>query len=464
MTEMARHVGGIVEVDPNYIAELRDRLHGLVVMPGTAGYDEPRTVWNAAVDKYPAMIVRCADASDVVATVNFARRWDILVSVRCGGHSIAGKSVAEHGLMIDLTPMSDVRVDPENMTAVVGGGATLGKLDHETQPFGLATTAGVVTHTGVGGLTLGGGVGRLARKFGLACDNLISVDVVTAEGEQLTASEDDNADLFWALRGGGGNFGIATAFTFQLHEIGTQVVFASATHSIEHAKEALRFLRDFAPAAPREVTSGAAFATADDGSAVVVLSACHIAPLDKAEHVLAPLVEFGSPIAANLERRSYLAVQSDADAKFPYGQNYYWKTHFISELPDAAIDTLIESYATVPGSKSMIIFQQYGGAVRDIAPAETAFVNRDTEFDFIPAAIWQDENEAAALIDWVRSTWAAMKPFSNGGEYINNLGEEDSGRLEAALGANQSRLVEIKTKYDPSNFFCLNANIKPRSL
>lgn len=461
MTEMARYIGGVIGIEPNHIEELRERLQGAIVMPSDAGYDEARTVWNAAADKHPAMIVRCAGASDVAAVVRFARRWDILVSVRCGGHSIAGKAVAENGLMIDLTPMSEVRVDPERKNAVVGGGATLGRLDRETQAFGLATTAGVVTHTGVGGLTLGGGVGRLSRKFGLACDNLMSVDIVTADGEQLTASEDDNPDLFWALRGGGGNFGIATAFSFRLHDIGTEVLFALATHPIEDAKEALRFFRDFAPTAPREVTSGAAFATTDDGSAVVVLSACHIAPLDDADHVLAPLVEFGSPVATSLERRPYLAVQSDADSKFPYGQNYYWKTHFISELPDAAIDTLIERYTTVPGSKSMIVFQQFGGAVRDVGPTETAFVNRDTEFDFIPAAIWQDESEAPALIDWARGTWAAMKPFSNGGEYINNLGEEDSGRLEAALGANHSRLVEVKTKYDPNNFFRLNANIKP---
>jgi hypothetical protein len=355
--------------------------------------------------------------------------------------------------------MCDVRVDPENQTAVVGGGAALGDLDRATQAFGLATTSGVVTHTGVGGLTLGGGVGRLARKFGLACDNLLSVDLVTADGDQLTVSEDDNADLFWALRGGGGNFGIATAFTFRLHEIGTEVLYAAATHRIDDAKDALRFLLDFAPAAPREVTSQAVFATMEDGSAVVTIGACHIAPLDNAEAVLAPLVRFGSPVATRLEKRPYLDVQSDADLRFPYGQNYYWKTHLIKELPDAALDKLIERYAAVPNSKSMIVFQQFGGAVRDIGAAETAFVNRDAEFDFIPAAVWHDESEAPALIDWVRGTWAEMKPFSSG-VYLNSLGGEDD-RLSEAVGANEIRLREIKARYDPTNFFRLNANIKP---
>ncbi len=459
MTVVSRYIGGVVELAPGHVEELRTQLRGELVLPGDAHYDKARTVWNAAIDKRPAMIARCADASDVVEAVKFARRQDILVSVRCGGHNIAGKAVAENGLMIDLTPMCDVRVDPENKTAVVGGGAALGDLDRATQAFGLATTSGVVTHTGVGGLTLGGGVGRLARKFGLACDNLLSVDLVTADGDQLTVSEDDNADLFWALRGGGGNFGIATAFTFRLHEIGTEVLYAAATHRIDDAKGALRFLLDFAPAAPREVTSQAVFATMEDGSAVVTIGACHIAPLDNAEAVLAPLVRFGSPVATRLEKRPYLDVQSDADLRFPYGQNYYWKTHLLKELPDAAIDKLIERYAAVPNSKSMIVFQQFGGAVRDIGAAETAFVNRDAEFDFIPAAVWHDESEAPALIDWVRGTWAEMKPFSSG-VYLNSLGDEDD-RLSEAVGANEVRLREIKARYDPTNFFRLNANIKP---
>jgi FAD/FMN-containing dehydrogenase len=460
MATISRYTGGVIELTSDRVKDLRARLQGEVLLPDDSDYDTARTVWNAAVDKRPALIARCTDATDVAEAVKFARRHDILVSVRCGGHNIAGKAIAENGLMIDLTPICEVQVEPENKTAVVGGGAALGDLDRATQEYGLATTAGVVTHTGVGGLTLGGGVGRLARKFGLSCDNLISIDLVTADGEQLTASEDNNADLFWALRGGGGNFGIATAFKFRLHEIGTDVLFAAATHRLDDAKDALRFLMDFAPSAPREVTSQALFATMEDGSAVVAIGACHIAPLDNAEAVLAPLVQFGSPVATRLEKRPYLDVQSDADQRFPYGQNYYWKTHLIKELPDAAIEALVARYRSVPNSKTMIVLQQFGGAVRDIGEADTAFVNRDAEFDFIPAAVWHDGDEPEVLIDWVRGTWSAMRPYSRG-VYMNGLGGADDERQEEAFGANEIRLRQIKARYDPTNFFSLNANIVP---
>jgi FAD/FMN-containing dehydrogenase len=460
MATISRYTGGVIELTSDRVKDLRARLQGEVLLPDDSDYDTARTVWNAAVDKRPALIARCTDATDVAEAVKFARRHDILVSVRCGGHNIAGKAIAENGLMIDLTPICEVQVEPENKTAVVGGGAALGDLDRATQEYGLATTAGVVTHTGVGGLTLGGGVGRVARKLGLSCDNLISIDLVTADGEQLTASEDNNADLFWALRGGGGNFGIATAFKFRLHEIGTDVLFAAATHRLDDAKDALRFLMDFAPSAPREVTSQALFATMEDGSAVVAIGACHIAPLDNAEAVLAPLVQFGSPVATRLEKRPYLDVQSDADQRFPYGQNYYWKTHLIKELPDAAIEALVARYRSVPNSKTMIVLQQFGGAVRDIGEADTAFVNRDAEFDFIPAAVWHDGDEPEVLIDWVRGTWSAMRPYSRG-VYMNGLGGADDERQEEAFGANEIRLRQIKARYDPTNFFSLNANIVP---
>ena len=460
MATILRYSGGETGLAADAVQDLRQRLRGDVLLPGDAGYDEARTVWNAAVDNRPSLIARCADATDVAEAVKFARRHEVLVSVRCGGHNIAGKAVADRGMMIDLTPICDVQVDPVEKTAIVGGGAALGDLDRATQAFGLATTAGVVTHTGVGGLTLGGGVGRLARKYGLSCDNLISVDLVTADGEQLTANEDDFPDLFWALRGGGGNFGIATAFKFRLHEIGKTVLFAAATHRLENAKEAIRFLMDFAPAAPREVTSQALFATMDDGTAIVALGATHIAPLDDAETVLTPLVEFGSPIAVRMEERPYLDVQSDADQRFPYGQRYYWKSHLIKELPETAIDALVARFRAVPNTRSMIVFQQFGGAVRDVGKGDTAFVNRDAEFDFIPAAVWRDGDDPAPLVDWVRGTWHAIKPYASGA-YMNGLGGEDDERLSDAVGTNEGRLREIKARYDPTNFFRLNTNILP---
>jgi FAD/FMN-containing dehydrogenase len=429
-------------------------------VPDDPGYDRARTVWNAAIDRRPTIIARCANEEDVVEAVRFARQHEILISVRCGGHNIAGKAVVENGLMIDLTPICEVQVDPENKTAVVGGGAALGALDRATQKYGLATTAGVVTHTGVGGLTLGGGVGRLARKFGLACDNLISVDVVTAEGERITASLEDHPDLFWALRGGGGNFGIATSFKFRLHDIGNEVIFAAATHRLANAKGALKTFMEFATSAPREVTSQASFAKMDDGTAVVNLGAIHIAPLDTAEATLAPLLNFGSPIAKRLETRPYVDVQSDADERFPYGQRYYWKTHLINKLPEAGIDALIRSYEAVPDNRSMIILQQFGGAVRDVGPSDTAFANRDAEFDFIPAAIWHENEDPASPITWVRDTWEAMKPYSCG-VYMNGLGDGDDERLSDAVGGNEARLRKVKARYDPTNFFRLNTNIVP---
>ena len=460
MVEITRYTGGTTDLTADHIEHLGARLQGKILLPDHPGYDRARTVWNAAIDKRPTLIARCANADDVAEAVRFARQHEILISVRCGGHNIAGKAVVENGLMIDLTPICDVQVDPVNRTATVGGGAALGDLDRATQEYGLATTAGVVTHTGVGGLTLGGGVGRLARKFGLACDNLISVDLVTADGEQITASLDDHTDLFWALRGGGGNFGIATSFKFRLHDIGNDVLYAAATYHLDNSRDALKHFMDFATSAPREVTSQAAFAKMEDGTAVVGLGAVHIAPLDNAEAALAPLIEFGSPMATRLEIRPYVDVQADADERFPYGQRYYWKTHLINKLPEAGIDTLIARYEAVPNTRSMIILQQFGGAVRDVGAADTAFANRDAEFDFIPSAVWHEGEDSAPLIEWVRGTWEAMKSHSCG-VYMNGLGDGDDERLSDAFGDNQVRLRKIKFRYDPTNFFKLNTNILP---
>ena len=463
MIEAIDASGKVVHVKPASEAELRRLFQGQILKPGDDGYDEARTVWNAAIDKRPAFILRCVDASDVVEAVKFAHSNGVSVSVRCGGHNAAGKAVADKGVMIDLTPINHVDVDPDAKTAVVGGGALLGDFDRAAQSHGLATTAGVVTHTGVGGLTLGGGVGILARKFGLACDNLISVELVTADGQQLKASEEENPELFWALRGGGGNFGIVTAFKFRLHEIGQTAWYAAATYPLEAAVPALRFLMDFAPRAPREVASKAIFATGEDGGRVVGVGASHVAPLEHARSTLEPLVEFGTPLATRLEERPYLEIQSDADQRFPYGQHYYWKTHLTPALSGEAIETLVDCFSKVPNDRSMIVLQQFGGAVADVAPDATAFVNRDAEFDFIPVAVWREGEEPQALIEWVRDTWSAMKPFATGGVYLNSLGsdEEDERRVIDATGGNLARLRSVKRKYDPENFFRLNANIQP---
>jgi FAD/FMN-containing dehydrogenase len=443
------------------IAALRERFGGQVLRPGNPGYDEARRVWNGTVDRHPGVIARCTGVADVIAAVDFARQHDLLVAVRCGGHNIAGKSVCDDGLMIDLSLMRGVHIDPVRKVARVEGGAILGRLDRESQVFGLATTSGVVTHTGVGGLTLGGGCGRLARKYGLACDNLLSVDLVTANGHYVTASETENADLFWGLRGGGGNFGIATSFEFRLHEIGTAVVRGAAAHPFAQADKVLRFFRDYAAAVPDEVTVGAAFLTGADGEPMISMSACHIAPLDDAERVLSPLTSFGAPKSAGIENLSYTRIQAEADAVFPHGQCYYWKSHFINDLPDGAIACLIDRFEKAPGPKALMSFQQYGGAISRIGPTETAFGNRDAEFDFVPVGMWQDPSEADLYRAWVRETWTAMAPFASHGVYLNNLGDDSEERIKDAVGPNYDRLVALKTKYDPTNFFRLNANIKP---
>lgn len=443
------------------IAALREHFGGQVLQSGAPGYEQARKVWNGTVDRRPRVIARCTGVADVIDAVAFARRHDLLVAVRCGGHSIAGKSVCDDGLMIDLSPMRGVRIDPARRIARVEGGATLGRLDRESQVFGLATTSGVVTHTGVGGLTLGGGCGRLARKYGLACDNLLSVDVVTADGHHVTATETENADLFWGLRGGGGNFGIATSFEFRLHKIGTEVMRGAAAYPLAQADKVLRFFRDYAAAVPDEVTVGAAFFTDKDNGPMISMSACHIAPLDDADRVLRPLTTFGIPKSARIETLPYTRIQAEADAVFPHGQCYYWKSHFITDLPDAAIPCLINCFENAPGPKALLSFQQYGGAISRIGPTETAFGNRDAQFDFVPVGMWQDPSEADAYRAWVRETWAAMAPFASRGVYLNNLGEDSEERIKDAVGPNYDRLVALKNRYDPTNFFRLNANIKP---
>jgi FAD binding domain/Berberine and berberine like len=443
------------------IVALRQHFGGQLLQSGDPGYEQARKVWNGTVDRYPRLIARCTGVADVIDAVAFARQHELLVAVRCGGHSIAGKSVCDDGLMIDLSPMRGVHIDPVRRIARVEGGATLGRLDRESQVFGLATTSGVVTHTGVGGLTLGGGCGRLARKYGLSCDNLLSVDLVKADGQYVTASETENADLFWGLRGGGGNFGIATSFVFRLHDIGTQVVRAAATYPLAQAEKVLRFFREYAAAVPDEVTAGAALFIDEDGKPMVSMSACHIAPLDDAENVLRPLATFGMPKSTGIETLPYTRIQAEADAVFPHGQCYYWKSHFVSDLPDGAIACLIGQIEKAPGPKALLSFQQYGGAISRIGPTETAFGNRDAQFDFVPVGIWQDPSEAGAHRAWVRETWAAMAPFASRGVYLNNLGEDGAERIKDAVVPNYDRLVALKSKYDPTNFFRLNANIQP---
>ncbi len=452
--------GRIVLAD-TAVQQLRARLRGELLLPSDARYDDTRKVWNGMVDKRPALIFRCAGVADVIHAVKFARDHNLLVSVRGGGHNIAGKAVCDGGLMIDLARMRSVHVDLVKRTARVEGGATLGDLDHETQAFGLATTAGVVTHTGVAGLTLGGGIGRIGRKYGLACDNLLSVDVVTTDGQFLRASATENADLFWGIRGGGGNFGIVTSLEFQLHPVGPVVLGGVIIHPLREAREIFRFYAQYSRTAPDELAADAVLLTSPEGEPVLAISVCYIGSLEEGERILQPLRRLGSPLADQISPIAYTQLQAAGDAFFPTGLYYYWKTHFMAEISDDAVEATVSHFATVPSPRSVIVFQQYGGAVSRVGHAATSFSHREAQYDFIPTSIWTDFTESENQMNWVRQLWETMKPFSTGGEYVNSLGEEGEDRVRAAYGGNHERLVVLKNRYDPTNFFRLNANIKP---
>ncbi len=453
--------GGETILEDAMVAAFGSTLRGEVLRPDHIGYEAARKVWNGMIDKRPALIVRCAGVNDVVRAVRLAREHNLLVSVRGGGHNIAGKSVCEGGLMIDLSGMRSVQIDPVRRTARVEGGALLGDLDRQAQGFGLATTAGVVTHTGVGGLTLGGGVGRLARKYGLACDNLLATEVVTAAGDIVSASAAENADLFWGVRGGGGNFGVVTSFEFQLHPVGPGVLAGKVVHRLEKAKAALDFYHEYSRTAPPEIYAGAMFLTSPEGEPVFAISVCYIGSIDQGERVLQPLRRFGRPLVDDIAPATYTEVQATADALFPIGLRFYWKSHFLKEISDDAVEATVRHFAKVPSPRSLLIFQQYGGAVGRVGRSETAFWHRDVEWDNFAVSVSADPAESETQVQWVREWWDLMKPFSLGGEYVNNLGEEGEDHVRASYGGNYERLITLKNKYDPTNFFRLNANIRP---
>ncbi len=443
------------------VHEFGTTLRGQVLTPGDAGYDPARTVWNGMFDRRPAVIARCAGVADVINCVNFARANDLLVSVRGGDHSLAGHSVCDGGLMIDLSLMRSVRVDPVNRTARAEGGARWRDFDHETQAFGLATTGGTNSDTGIGGLTLGGGLGWLAGKYGLACDNLLSADVVTADGRVLTASATQNADLFWGLRGGSGNFGIVASFEYRLHRVGP-VLGGLVIHPFERAKDVLRLYRDFSTTIPDEVNTLGALLTTPEGLKVAAIAVCYNGDLEQGEKVLRPLREFGPPVADQIGPVAYTVLQTMTDAMFPRGRQYYWKASLMSRLTDDAIKTIIDYFATVPSPHTVIGFQQLGNAANRVTPDETAFSHRDALYDFLMLSGWEQPSEAERNIRWTRELSTAIRPFLHGGIYVNAFTEESKqGIRDAYRPETYDRLVVLKNKYDPRNLFRLNPNIKP---
>ncbi len=436
---------------------------GELLRPGEPGYDASRKVWNGMIDKRPALIARCVGAADVVAAVNFARDHDLLLSVRGGGHNITGNAVCERGLMLDLSPMKGVRVDPAGHRARAEAGLTWGEYNRETQAFGLASTGGVVSTTGIAGLTLGGGLGWLMGKHGLSCDNLVSADIVTADGKLLTASAEQHPELFWGLRGGGGNFGVVTSFEYRLHPVGP-VLAGMVLHPLAKAREVLRFYREYARSAPDELTAFAAMMTSHEGDPVVAVVVGYIGDLDAGEKLVAPLRKFGMPLVDTIAPMSYVQLNMLFDAAFPYGGvQRYWKSSFLKELGDDALEVLVDRAATLPSPMSMVGFFHVHGAATRVDPDATAFGLRDDQWDYDVISQWDDPAESARHIQWTREFWTAVEPFATGAVYVNHLDAEEGARIRAAYSNSSSygRLVALKNKYDPTNLFRLNQNIRP---
>jgi FAD/FMN-containing dehydrogenase len=443
------------------VQNFADGLRGRLARPGEEGYDAARKVWNGMIDRRPALIARCAGPADVIAAVRFAREHELLVSVKGGGHNITGNAVCEDGLMIDLSPMKSVRVDPVGRTARAEAGLTWGEYNRETQAFGLASTGGVVSTTGIAGLTLGGGLGWLHGKHGLSCDNLLSADIITADGRLLTVSGDQHPDLFWGLRGGGGNFGVVTSFEYRVHPVGP-VLAGMVIHPMSRAKEVLRFYRDFCRSCPDEMVAAAALMTSADGDPVAVIVAAYIGDLAAGEKAVTSLRKFGPPLVDTIAPTSYVALNTLFDAAFPYGGvQRYWKSSFLKDLGDDVLDIMISRSAKFLSPMSNVLFFHLHGAATRVDRDATAFGLRDDQWDYDVISQWTDTAESAGHIQWTRDFWTVVEPFASGQVYVNHLDAEEGTRIRAAYTHGYERLVTLKNKYDPTNLFRLNQNIRP---
>jgi hypothetical protein len=438
---------------------------GRLLQPSDGLYDEARRLHNGMIDRRPAVIAQCRGTADIAEAVRFARAQHLDIAVRGGGHNIAGRAVVDRGMMIDLSLMRGVLVDPAAKTAWVEGGATWREVNRETQAYGLATTGGVISSTGVAGLTLGGGFGWLMPKYGMALDNLLAARMALADGQIVTASATEHPELFWAIRGGGGNFGVVSAFKFQLHDVGPMVVGGLVAHPFERARDVLRFYRDMTRSLPDEVFLVAALMTAPDGSGakLVGLAYVHCGSLAEGEACAAPLKAFGPPVMDVLGPMPYAATNMMLDGTFTSGWRSYWKSHFLPELTDAAIETLVDHFARVPTPTGMIIIENFHGASTRVPVTDTAFTLRDSGFNMLLASQWPDAAGDAASTDWCRSGYAAMQRFVGPRRYLNYMGGDDmqADTLAAVYGPNLQRLRQIKAMYDPENVFHHNLNIPP---
>jgi FAD/FMN-containing dehydrogenase len=453
--------GARIELKRSAVNTLGGQVAGRVLTAGDEGYDTSRQVLNPAIDKHPALIVQCTGAADVRYAVDFARQHRLLVAVKCGGHSYGGKSTCDDGLMIDLSPLRGVQVDPVNRKARVAGGSLLRQLDHEALAYGLVTTAGTVSHTGVGGLTLGGGFGRLARRFGLALDNVKAVDVVTADAEFLHADAEQNAELYWALRGGGGNFGVATGFEFQLHPMQSKVVGGELLFPLSRARDVLQVYADFSANAPDDVyTDCALISPAGSTDGVAMIHVCYSGSENNAESILAPLRKLGDPISDSIDEIEYEALQQSWDNSDPRAMGEYLKSGFVVGIDERLIDVILDGFEANPGRTSQVFFQQSGGAISRIPSDATAFAHRYATHSLFSTVAWPSGTDGEEHVRWLKSYWPTIIPFTSG-FYTNEVSDESQAVVNANYQGNYARLAKIKGQYDPGNLFRLNANVLP---
>ncbi|HEY6254600.1 MAG TPA: FAD-binding oxidoreductase [Xanthobacteraceae bacterium] len=457
-------------IAPDTVAALRGKLRGTVILPGEDGYDAARSIWNAMVDRRPGLVVRCLDAADVINAVKLAADEKLLVAVRSGGHNIAGNAVCDGGLLIDLSLMKSVRVDPASGTARVEPGATLADFDKEAQRFALATPLGINSTTGVAGLTLGGGFGWTTRKFGLTIDNLISADIVTADAKLVRASDTENQDLFWALRGGGGNFGVVTSFEFKLHPLGPEVLSGLVVHPFEKAGELLSEFRRIAKSAPDELTTWVVMRKAPPlpflptewhGKEVLIFAACYSGDMIEGEKATKALRALGEPIVDVISPHPFTGWQAAFDPLLTPGARNYWKSHDFTDLPDAAIKVILDGVRTLPSPECEVFIAHVGGAMARVAPDATAWPNRDAHFVMNVHTRWRDQAQDSACIAWARQLFESTAPFASGSVYVNFMPDDEKDRVEKAYGTNYRRLADIKRRYDPGNLFRMNQNIRP---
>jgi len=465
--------GGHTNIAESQIEEFKQSLSGELITPVDDQYESARKLWNGMIEKKPVLIARCTGVKDVIAAINFSKEYNLLFSIRSGGHNVAGTAIAEGGLVVDLSEMRSVTVDPEQRVAHAEGGVRLGDLDHETQKFSLAAPVGLVSATGVAGLTVHGGAGWLLRKYGLTIDNMLSVDIVTADGQLKKASENENSDLFWAIRGGGGNFGVVTGFEFKLHPVGPKVWMSVPMYPLDHAKEVMSACCEYMQKAPEDLMVLGVYWSAPEipevpeqyhGTPVVILLGCYTGPFEEGEKMIAPLREIGTPIADLSAPMTWVEAQQFLDEDYPDGAFYYWKSIYMDHLDSEVLEALSRHTAARPSPESSIDVWMLGGAMSRINPSDTAFFKRDAPYMLGIEANWAQRKDASANINWAKNVVKDMQRFTSGGSYLNFPGfvEEREALLQGSYGPNLDRLREIKAKYDPSNLFSGTLNIEPK--